>query len=117
MYYEDCGESCAAEKRNRDVYGEKVTTWTRRVTCCNSLEVEAGTNGAQGGDWGHGNRVYLRLEDLAGTDWLCKVDGREIRGLAGDGMEVELILGGDSELYTVKEALRWMISVLEAQSE
>jgi len=118
MYYSDLNnEACAAVKDRREVYGEVVTTWTREVSSCNCLKVEAGTNGAKGGDWGHGSRVYLRLEDLAGTGWLVKVDGKEIRGLDGDGMEIELVLGGDSELDTIKDALRWMISVLEAQSE
>ena len=30
---------------------------------------------------------------------------------------MEIVLGGDTELETMKEALRWMLTVLEAQSE
>ena len=30
---------------------------------------------------------------------------------------IEVALGGDAELTAAKEALRWMISVLEAQTE
>ena len=114
MYYKDMtGENCRAEKRLRTVEGQKVTTWTRDVTDCNCFAAEAGTNGYQGGDWGHGSRTVLNLRDLGGTDCYCVVDGERVD--CPD--EIELVLGGDSELATIKEALRWWLTVLEAQSE
>ncbi len=101
MYYtESDGNSYPAKKRIRAIDRSKVTTWSREIVNCNILEVEAGTNGYQGGDSGHGSRTYLRLKDLGSTDIRCNV-----------------ILGGDAELETMKEALRWMLSVLETQSE
>ena len=102
MYYtESDGNSYPAKKRIRAIDRSKVTTWSREIVNCNILEVEAGTNGYQGGDSGHGSRTYLRLKDLGSTDIRC----------------IEIILGGDAELETMKEALRWMLSVLETQSE
>ena len=115
MYYNGMdGEPQVAEKNVRVVDGQLVTTWKREVCSCNVLEVEAGTNGYQGGDGGHGCRVYLRVKDLAGTGFCNEVDGKYL-----DDRQDEYVLAlcGDTELSTIKEALRWMISVLEAQSE
>ena len=115
MYYtgtDGCPQQ--AEKRIRLVDGKAVTTWTKEIWSCNALEVEAGTNGYQGGDASHGSRVYLRLKDLAGTTFCDRVDGED---LDDQPDEIVIALGGDTELSTIKEALRWMISVLEAQTE
>ena len=115
MYYNGMdGEPQVAEKNVRVVDGQLVTTWKREVCSCNVLEVEAGTNGYQGGDGGHGCRVYLRVKDLAGTGFCNEVDGKYL-----DDRQDEYVLAlcGDTELSTIKEALRCMISVLEAQSE
>lgn len=113
MYYtESDGNSYPAKKRIRAIDRSKVTTWSREIVNCNILEVEAGTNGYQGGDSGHGSRTYLRLKDLGSTDIRCNVEADQF------GCDsVEIILGGDAELETMKEALRWMLSVLETQSE
>ena len=114
MYYKDMtGDNCRAEKRLRTVEGQKVTTWIRDVTDCNCFAAEAGTNGYQGGDWGHGSRTVLNLRDLGGTDFYCVVHGERYE----QPDEIEIVLGGDSELATVKEVLRWWLNVLEAQSE
>ena len=96
MYYtESDGNSYPAKKRIRAID-----------------RVEAGTNGYQGGDSGHGSRTYLRLKDLGSTDIRCNVAADQF------GCDsIEIILGGDAELETMKEALRWMLSVLETQSE
>lgn len=115
MYYTDeFGSDHAAVKRVRTVDGKDVTTWSRDVTGCNCFTVEAGTNGYQGGDWGHGCRVFLRLGDLEGTDFCCGYDGKELEERPD---EIVIALGGDSELATIKEVLRWWLNVLEAQSE
>ena len=114
MYYKDMtGDNCRAEKRLRTVEGQKVTTWTREVSDCNIFKAEAGTNGFQGGDWGHGSRTVLNLRDLGGTDFYCTVNGDRYE----QPDEIEIVLGGDSELATIKEVLRWWLNVLAAQSE
>jgi hypothetical protein len=115
MFYTECdGNSYPAQKRVRRVDGRNVTTWTREITSANILEAEAGTNGYQGGDSGHGSRTFLRVRNLACTDLRCRV---KAGGFPGGADEVEIVLGGDTELETIKEALRWMLSVLEIQSE
>ena len=106
MYYtESDGNSYPAKKRIRTIDRSKVTTWSREIVNCNILEVEAGTNGFQGGDSGHGSRTYLRLKDLGSTDIRCNVEADQF---GCDSIEM---------LETIKEALRWMLSVLETQSE
>ena len=108
MYYtESDGNSYPAKKRIRNIDRSKVTTWSREIINCNILEVEAGTNGYQGGDSGHGSRTYLRIKDLASTDIRCNVEEDQFGCNA-----VEIILGGDAELETMKEALRWMLVLL-----
>lgn len=108
MYYRDLGgDCCEAIKRHRIIDGHEVITWQREITSANVLEVEAGTNGYKGGDSGHGSRTYFRIKDLASTDIRAKA--------TDDGFSV--ILGGDCELETIKEALRWVLSILEVRSE
>ena len=97
----------------KTINGERVDTFIRGIVGRDSLlEAEAGTNGYQGGDTGHGSRTYLRLKDLGGTDIECHVAEDKYGSTS-----VEIVLGGDTELETMKEALRWMLTVLEAQSE
>ena len=114
MYYEENGAIREAVKRIRCVDGQKVTTWSRDITnsCC--LQAEAGTNGYHGGDWGHGCRVFLRLEDLAGTDFCTGYDNEKLDERVS---EIVIALGGDCELAAIKEVLRWWLSILEAQTE
>lgn len=114
MYYEDCGETCTAVKRVRRVDCQEVTTWSREISSCCCLEAEAGTNGYKGGDWGHGSRVFLRLADLGGTAFCTGYDGKELDDRVD---EIVIALGGDCELSAIKEALRWWLSILEAQTE
>lgn len=65
---------------------------------CNSLKATVITNEYKGGDTGHGSRTYLKLEDICGTD---------ITAVVNDGT-IEIVLGGDSEIVTIAEALKWM---------
>jgi hypothetical protein len=51
------------ERRRKLEDGTEITTYTREVISCNILQVEAGTNGYQGGDSGHGGRTYFRIKD------------------------------------------------------
>lgn len=57
----------AITEGTRKVFGTEITTYTRDVVSANLLEVEAGTNGFQGGDAGHGSRAYIRIENMGGT--------------------------------------------------
>lgn len=93
----------------RLINGVEVPTFTREITSCNILEVEAGTNGYQGGDTGHGSRTYFRIQDLGSTDIQAYVLGK----YGDEGFEVSL--GGDCELETVITALKFITKVLEDQ--
>ena len=74
----------------------------------NTLGVTVATNGYQGGDSGHGGRTYICFEDLCSTDIVAAVTyGRDTNA------KVEIMLGGDSELDSVIEAMRWAADKLE----
>ena len=88
-----------------------VVTFSRYIESANILEVEAGTNGYQGGDSGHGSRTYIRIEDMGSTDIRVK----EIPANLSNG-GVEIILGGDCELDTIIRALKFITKVLEDQA-
>ena len=51
------------KENTRKIDGMDVTTYTREIYSANVLSVEAGTNGFQGGDSGHGSRTYFRITD------------------------------------------------------
>lgn len=93
----------------RRVNGVDVETWEREIIDANILSVEAGTNGYQGGDTGHGSRTYIRINDEGGTDISAKV----LKNRYGDTSGIEIAFGGDAELSTTIEALRFILKVLE----
>ncbi len=92
--------------------GTKLTTYTRDVVSANILEVEAGANGYQGGDTGHGGRTYFRIEDAASTDMEVRT---YVNKYGCPGFEVTL--GGDCELETMIRALKFITRVLEEESQ
>ena len=96
------------KRKERCVDYEKITTYQREVFCCNVLEVEAGSNGYHGGDSGHGSRTYFRIADLGGTDMEVH-SGTDKYGQS----YFEVILGGDSELRTIIEALEFITQCLK----
>ena len=74
----------------------------------NTLTVTVGTNGYQGGDSGHGGRTYISIEDTGCTDLNARATIN-----CHDQTKVEIMLGGDSELDSIIEALRWAADKLE----
>ena len=74
----------------------------------NTLTVTVGTNGYQGGDSGHGGRTYISIEDTGCTDLNARATIN-----SHDQTKVEIMLGGDSELDSIIEALRWAADNLE----
>lgn len=101
------------KSRTRKIKGVEVETWEREIIDANILSVEAGTNGYQGGDTGHGCRTYIRISDEGSTDIHAKV----IENRYGDTMGIEISLGGDAELATIIEALKLITKVLEEGQE
>lgn len=99
------------KENTRKIDGMDVTTYTREICNANVLSVEAGTNGFQGGDSGHGSRTYFRITDCGGTDI-------RVKALGVDGDEgLEVTLGGDCELETIIRALKFITKVLEDQAK
>ena len=96
----------AVKECQRVVNDKPIITFQREIVSANILEVEAGTNGYQGGDSGHGSRTYIRIEDVGSTD--IEVTPKE------NG--VEIVLGGDCELETMIRALKFITKVLEDQA-
>ena len=74
----------------------------------NTLGITVGTNGYQGGDSGHGGRTYICIQDLGCTD----IDA-SISKSSDNGPKVEMILGGDSELDSIIDGLRWAADKLD----
>ena len=101
----------AITEGTRRIGGIEIPTYKREVVSANILEVEAGTNGYQGGDTGHGSRTYFRIENEGGTDIQVRPLGR----YGDEGFEVTL--GGDCELETIITALKFITKVLEDGSK
>ena len=97
----------AITEKEKNIDGTIITTYNREIYSANVLEVEAGTNGYQGGDTGHGSRTYFRIENAGGTD----IEAHLVGPYGTDGIEV--FLGGDCELETIITALKFIIKVLE----
>ena len=85
------------------VDGKRIPLRAKNIYNANHLRVEAGTNGICGGDSGHGSRTYLSIIDAGGTDL-------RVNPLSTG---VEIVLGGDSELWTFIEALRFAADALQ----
>lgn len=99
-------------RRKQIVNGIEVTTYQREIVFANILEIEAGTNGYCGGDSGHGSRTYIRIQDEGNTD----IDITSIYDSFGVN-GVEITFGGDSELKSIIEALKFVVLVLEDQAQ
>ena len=103
-------EITQAEKK---VNGVCFPTWKRAVISCNILDVEAGTTGLRGGDTGHGGRTYFSIRDGACTD----MEVRPTFNKWGEADGFEVMLGGDCELETMIEALKFIVQALEDGKE
>lgn len=99
-----------------EIDGIPVPTAINEFSSANILSVEVGTNGFQGGDTGHGGRTCLRIIDEGCTDLRCRVKANgkwhNYDNVCGVN-EIEIILGGDTELGTFSNALRFAADVLE----
>lgn len=87
------------------VDGIGIDTFTKEMVNANILEVTVGTTGYKGGDSGHGARTVLRLRDCASTDMRVRVDGDQ----------VTIVFGGDAELTTFVNALKFAATILDIQ--
>lgn len=99
------------KEKTIEIDEHRFTIFESEVIGANILEVVAGTNGHKGGDSGHGSRTYISIKDVAGTDIMVKAIPESNSSNGG----VEIVLGGDSELETMIEALKFIVKVLEYQ--
>ena len=97
----------------KEVDGIPVPTARNTFTSCNCLSVEVGTTGYKGGDSGNGGRTYLRITDEGSTDLRCRVETYKEDYETHDANQIEIMLGGDAELETFTQALRFAADVLE----
>lgn len=87
---------------------EPIPAMRTRINSCNILEVTAATNGYCGGDSGHGSRTVISFRDLGSTD----IQIRKIpEGMSNGG--VEILLGGDCELTSIREACEFVVYALD----
>lgn len=95
-----------------------IETYKFTVTGANVISIQVGTTGEQGGDTGHGGRTYLKIEDDASSDMMARTVVKD-EYEESDGFipisSLELRLGGNSELYTLIEALEFAVKVLKSQ--
>lgn len=96
------------KRSTRVVNGIEVPILRKEIIDANSLYVEVGTTGFQGGDTGHGGRTFFLLHNAASTDI-------EADAIFPD--KVAISLGGDSELRTFIEALEFAADTLRKQAE
>jgi len=96
------------------MYELRIPVRRLKIPSANILEIEVGTNGRQGGDSGHGGRTYLRLTNEGATAWKVIVTDETGRGQHTEGpRDIEIILGGDTELDTFIEGLKFAVDTLE----
>lgn len=122
-------------KGSVNIDGIEIETIKKEIVDCNIIEVEVGTTGHRGGDTGHGGRTVFKIKDLASTDMRLSFssiplpkgtikdmikheDGRAIERTVGTGIDaesIEITFGGDCELDTFIEALRFALETLESK--
>ncbi len=92
--------------------------WEDDVVACHSDVVRGciprftfATNGKQGGDWGHGSRLKITIEDTLGD---MAMHGRFDGGPDVDFEKVEILVGGDWELESFAAGLELLAKQLRA---
>ena len=98
-------------KSNTFIDGSKIPTEVEEFANTNIIEVEVGTNGYQGDNGGC--KTYFRIKDLSNTDMRLDFEPMDSGNHVG---EVTITLGGDGELRTFIDALRYALNALEAKA-
>lgn len=78
----------------------------------NAFSIEAGTTGYQGGDSGHGGHAHMMLLNIGGSDVTVTpyLTGNG-HGRTYDGVAIDV--GGDDEIMTLAQSLRFAADVIE----
>ena len=96
--------------KTKVVKGVEVETKGKLIESFNIMTAEVGTTGYCGGDSGHGGRTYIKIKNEMG-DFSVFSSGD------ADSKEVELLIGGDSELATTIECLEFILKELKGKAE
>jgi hypothetical protein len=81
------------------------------IRSANEMRVSVGTNESKDGDSGHGSRTVFEIKDLGATDMRVYVDDKKII----DAKSIKIIFGGDCELESFIEAIRFAFKTLSLQ--
>lgn len=93
------------------VDGIRLETTKTQFASHNVIEVEVGTTGWHGKS-SEGSRTYFSIKDCGGTDMTARISGSS----CGETGQVEIMFGGDAELSTFMQALRFALDVLEKKT-
>ena len=111
MYYtENDGMSYNGQKHLRRVGEHGIVTWSRRIDGEHPIEVEAGACAGK-----TSSQVYLRMKNAEGAKLHCEVQYVSPGSTAVK--DIQLAATGIDGLASIKEALRFAISILEIQTE
>lgn len=80
-----------------------TATWGTEVNHECSIGFSMTTTGLRGGDWGHGSRLLIEIEDLGGT----AMEVRETVPKNGQS-KLSILVGGDAELLAMAEGLEFL---------
>ncbi len=95
-----------------------INTAYKLIGGINQLGVEAGTNAPRGGDSGHGGRTFVRITEEGGTDWRVVVTSENGDEETFDNPSAfSIVLGGDSELTTIIQALEFAVAALKGLAD
>ena len=83
----------------------KLDMVEKEITSANILRVAVGSTGLCGGDYSHGGKTKIVIEDLSSTDINCWWDY--------ENKKLTINLGGDCELQTILEGLEFIIKHLQ----
>ena len=92
-------------KSRKRIHDKIIPTYRTEIVSANVLEVEAGSTGYCGGDSGHEGKTYFRICDLASTDMHTKI----IKDDHNSQIGFEVLLGGDTELDTIIDSLKFTL--------
>ncbi len=96
-----------------NVDGIEIELVQEKFVSANIIRAGAGTTGYKGGDAGYGGRTIFTLKDESSTDLRCEINGHMI----DDVTEVKIIVGGDAELTTLIQSLKFIVQTLERESK
>lgn len=93
-------------------WDEPYETWSVELPRACTTKFSFASTGYRGGDWGHGSRLLIEIEDLAST----AMEVRETVCPRG-GRKISILAGGDHELANMAEGFELLAKRLRAVLE